>query len=701
MKVGVRVSSAVVLGLLVGCGGSGPEEAVVDPVVGGTLQNFENPEIGRFVTPFGGSCTATLITSDIAITAAHCVRYESSGTGGGQVRFRSRQGNTSPRVTAYRSFSTRPGRADVALLKLERGVSSRIAGPRPLASRAPRNGETVELWGYGCTVRDTRNSQGKTTIVSRYGSSQNLCKGDSGGPVLNTSGQIVAVNSAYDTISGADIFAIPSSLRSAIDAQVSAFGFGGSVFGARPGNTSGAEAGALGGAARVWRQTAGLRACGDWAKSENFSSGRYNAHRYRTTLSAGGETTIELGRTAGSWAPALVLATTGGEALAEGRNRSVGVTVRTVRDGRDGNPAEVTLSAERAATVDVFVTGWTAVQSNFQRSLTRSARYRLTMAQQCGGAAPQPPPSTAIRSLPFRTRGDTRQGRNVYSRYSCAPNTNEGGPELVYTIDAPVAGVIAARVSNLPAGVDVDVHIVVGDTCVSRGHWTASAYVPAGQHRIIVDSWVDAAGRARAGAFDLEVGYTRPTDLVEAGLTAPAADRALVGFAEAFAQGATDALVYTVVDLDLPSDEPRLLTYDLLHQRTVVRGHVGHGGGSTLEGDPTRVVSAGDDLARSPVGLLLTAERTEGAHGPRIGLDGIEPGFNASARARALALVSDPSARPEAVAARGGPALTEDGSLAVAPEVADKLVAALEDGALVLVHFSDPTWLESSDYLEP
>lgn len=692
-------SSILGTALLVACGGPTGEEISSDSVVGGSLQNHTNPEIGRFITPFSGSCTATLIASDIAITAAHCVRYESSGSGGGQVRFRSAQGNVDAYVSAYRSFSTQPGRADVALLKLSRGVASRIATPRPLAARAPQRGETVQLWGYGCTVRDTRNSQGKTTITSRYGSSQNLCKGDSGGPLINTSGQIIGINSAYDTISGADIFALPSSLRSAIQSQVEAFGFSGSVYGTRPGNTQGSEAGTLGSSARIWRQTAGLRACAEWSKAENFSSGRYNAHRYRLTVSPGGPVSLSLGRTGGSWAPALVIAAANGDALAQGRDARTGVTLRASHDGRDGNPARISLSAERTVSLDVYVTGWAAVQSDFRNSLTRSARYQLSMSQQCGGSTPEPPPSTAIRNLPFRTRGDTRQGRNVNSRYSCAPNTNEGGPELFYTIDVPVAGVIAARLSNLASGVDVDVHIVVGDTCVSRGHWVASARVPAGRHRIIVDSWVDSSGRARAGAFDLEVGYTRPAQLVEAGLSALAADRALTGYSEAFRQGGTEQLRLTVVDLDLGSDRPRLVSWDLLTQKALVQAHVGHGGGGTLAGDPTRVVSVGEDRNRSPVGLLLAGERTEGPEGTRLQLDGMEPGFNEQARARALAIAVDPGARVEQVQAAGAPALT-DGSFGVSEATMQRLLEVMGDGALVMVHFSDPSWLEGSDYLD-
>ncbi|MCA9550792.1 MAG: murein L,D-transpeptidase catalytic domain family protein, partial [Myxococcales bacterium] len=301
---------------------------------------------------------------------------------------------------------------------------------------------------------------------------------------------------------------------------------------------------------------------------------------------------------------------------------------------------------------------------------------------------------------PFRTRGDTRQGTNTYSRYSCAPNTNESGPELVYTIEATVPGVIAAQLSNLPAGVDVDVHIVVGDTCVSRGNWSASAYVPAGRHRIIVDSWVDSAGRVRSGAFDLLVGYTQPTDLAEAGLTTVAADRALVAFAQAWEQGATDRFVYTIVDLDQPSNQPRLVAWDLLNQAVVTRAYVGHGVGSTMEDDPARVVSVGDDLERSPVGLLLTGERTQGPDGIGIQLDGIEPGFNDNARARSLQLISDYSATADFVNAHGAPALTQ-GDLTVAPDVLARLSEAVGDGALVILHFSDAAWLDTSDYLEP
>ncbi len=54
------------------------------------------------------------------------------------------------------------------------------------------------------------------------------------------------------------------------------------------------------------------------------------------------------------------------------------------------------------------------------------------------------------------------------------------------------------------AGVDVDVHVLTDGACVERADRLVDRALPAGDHRIVVDSFVTAAG-AQAGAYTLVI----------------------------------------------------------------------------------------------------------------------------------------------------------------------------------------------------
>jgi 3D (Asp-Asp-Asp) domain-containing protein len=108
-------------------------------------------------------------------------------------------------------------------------------------------------------------------------------------------------------------------------------------------------------------------------------------------------------------------------------------------------------------------------------------------------------------TLPFHHDGDTTSFAEVHSAYACAPATEEGGPEVHYTLtlDQPrrVSFVISER-----AGVDVDVHVLRADdpsTCIARANTTLDQPLGAGTWRVIVDSF--GADASNAGAYTLDV----------------------------------------------------------------------------------------------------------------------------------------------------------------------------------------------------
>ncbi|MBP6844452.1 MAG: SGNH/GDSL hydrolase family protein [Kofleriaceae bacterium] len=109
-----------------------------------------------------------------------------------------------------------------------------------------------------------------------------------------------------------------------------------------------------------------------------------------------------------------------------------------------------------------------------------------------------------VDRLPFTHSGDTVGGQATHAGYAgCDQGQDEAGPERVYALhlDAPAA----LRVIALDrAGVDVDVHVLTDGACVERADRLLDRTLPAGDHRIVVDSFVTAAG-AQAGAYTLVI----------------------------------------------------------------------------------------------------------------------------------------------------------------------------------------------------
>lgn len=138
-------------------------------------------------------------------------------------------------------------------------------------------------------------------------------------------------------------------------------------------------------AGTCWDTSIAPTACRDDAIDENFSSGNYNVHRYATTLPAHTDTVITLASTAGTWAPALVIADRDGLVLSDGEITRIesGLTVTLHNTGRSSANARITLRSDTPRPIDVFVTGWSVIDSNFVDFLTTNATYTLTVESLC------------------------------------------------------------------------------------------------------------------------------------------------------------------------------------------------------------------------------------------------------------------------------------------------------------------------------
>ncbi len=124
-------------------------------------------------------------------------------------------------------------------------------------------------------------------------------------------------------------------------------------------------------------------------------------------------------------------------------------------------------------------------------------------------ATPAPcPVDVCADSFPFTHSGNTSvSSLDAWDSYSCAPGTNESGPEIIYEVELDALSQLVVSVDDA-YGVDVDVHILTSlsnDDCVARGHITTSEWLNPGTYYVVVDTWVNSSGIAFPGAYDLTV----------------------------------------------------------------------------------------------------------------------------------------------------------------------------------------------------
>lgn len=183
---------------------------------------------------------------------------------------------------------------------------------------------------------------------------------------------------------------------------------------------------------------------------------------------------------------------------------------------------------------------------------------------------------------------------------------------------------------------------------------------------------------------------------------APSADPKVIGLAVQAAECAqtqsgqpSDRLA--VIDYSKPSSQPRLWVFDTVNRKLLFQELVAHGKNSG-DANATRFSNAPESLASS-IGLFRTSDTYNGKNGYSLRMNGLEPGVNDKALARAIvihgaAYVNDAMAK---VAGRIGRSW---GCPAVRTAIAHKLIDALKGGQMVFSYYPDKKWLASSNYLK-
>ena len=152
-----------------------------------------------------------------------------------------------------------------------------------------------------------------------------------------------------------------------------------------------------------------------------------------------------------------------------------------------------------------------------------------------------------------------------------------------------------------------------------------------------------------------------------------------------------------MIDYSLPSTEPRLWVFDLVHRKLLFHELVAHGRNSG--GDLATRFSNRPDSLESSLGLFRTLGAYDGHNGYSLRMEGLDPGFNSNALERALVIHGAAYVNP-ALARKEGRIGRSWGCPAVRTAVARPLIDALKGGQYVFSYYPNPQWLGASRNLQ-
>lgn len=183
---------------------------------------------------------------------------------------------------------------------------------------------------------------------------------------------------------------------------------------------------------------------------------------------------------------------------------------------------------------------------------------------------------------------------------------------------------------------------------------------------------------------------------------APQANPKVIGLALAAtecasAQGQPPSDRLAVIDYSKPSTEPRLWVFDLAKRKLLYHELVAHGR-NTGDNLATKFSNTPESL-QSSLGLFRTLGTYAGRNGYSLRMEGLEPGTNDHALARALVIHGAAYVNP-AFARQQGRIGRSYGCPAVRNAIARPLIDTLKGGQYVFSYYPDAHWLNSSPYLK-
>ena len=154
--------------------------------------------------------------------------------------------------------------------------------------------------------------------------------------------------------------------------------------------------------------------------------------------------------------------------------------------------------------------------------------------------------------------------------------------------------------------------------------------------------------------------------------------------------------VLTLIDFTKASTQERMWVIDMARSKILFTTHVAHGQNSG--GNYATSFSNRSGSHMSSLGFYLTDHTYIGKNGYSLVLDGLEPGINDNARARAVVIHAAAYANPSVIPSMGRLGRSH-GCPALPEAVNTKIIDAIKGGSVLFIYADKPEYLAQSAVL--
>lgn len=154
----------------------------------------------------------------------------------------------------------------------------------------------------------------------------------------------------------------------------------------------------------------------------------------------------------------------------------------------------------------------------------------------------------------------------------------------------------------------------------------------------------------------------------------------------------------TIIDYTKPSTEERFYVIDLAKNKILYKSHVAHGRNSGE--NYTMKFSNRLNSYQTSYGFFRTAETYHGGNGYSLRLDGLEPGINDNARARAIVIHGAAYANPRKSYGTNDRLGRSLGCPALPTALNKKVIDTIKNGTLIYAHANDNSYAMNSRIID-